>query len=351
MNSKLLVFFHGSVGVSEDVSMSLEVPGAVSSQVLHNGEVREYSFISTEAEFTRSLETSLERQGLAECCSISSLLTPQNSACVIAVDGMTCNSCVKLIESTTSQVTGVSSIKVSLQFKKAFVQYNPDVVKPAELGVAIYDMGFDAEVLSVHEAGAQLDDTRSSPEVLPEIKSGGGASRTTPQATHPSVIIDIEGMTCSSCVQNIESNLSEVKGVRSTEVSLQDKNARITFDQTLTTPQELATAIERTGFVAKLKDDVTSSVGSDWKAGRLRVCHVGIDGMTCHSCVSLIESVLGDLEGVVNVNVSLACKEGSVEFNEAATSPDVISKAVDQMGFLVTYITGKSGKGRMRREG
>ena len=342
--SRVLVFFHK--GETEDNPVSLKVPGLVSSQVLHNGEVRELNFTSTEAEFTRNLETCLERQGLAQSCSVSSPLNLLNSACVLSIEGMTCNSCVKLIESTISQVEGVASIKVSLQFKKAFVEYNPGVAKPAALAESIYDMGFDAEVLTTHEA------TRSSPKALSPTASV--ERKAAPLATLPSCIVDIEGMTCSSCVQNIQSNVSKARGVVSIKVSLEDKNAWIAFDRSITTPTELAVAIEELGFEAEVrKNELGSGSGTGSGAvligsgaaltgsvGNLKVGHVGIDGMTCQSCVNLIESVVGDMEGVVSVNVSLACKEGTVEFNDAVTSADAISKAVDDMGFVVSYVTG-----------
>lgn len=358
--SRFLVFFHRSEKDIKDLPLSLQVQGLVESQVLHDGAVREYRFASTEAQCSHHLRTSLERQGLFECCSISSPLTLQNSACVVSVEGMTCNSCVKLIETTISVVPGVSTVKVSLQFKKAFVEYNPSVVKPAELARSIYDMGFDAEVLTTF--GAEPDATISQ-TLTPEVRRAGSELVETTPPTTPisssSIVIDIEGMTCSSCVQNIESNISKERGVVFIQVSLQDKNAKVVFQAAATNAQKLADAIEGLGFEAIPRSSSTSLIegvsgsitppisqtkmlaGSDWNAGKLKVCHIGIDGMTCHSCVSLIESTVGDLKGVVSVSVSLACKEGTVEFNDASTSPTIISEVVDKMGFAVTYVTGK----------
>ncbi len=72
-----------------------------------------------------------------------------------------------------------------------------------------------------------------------------------------------------------------------------------------------------------------------------RVDSIGIDGMTCHSCVNLIESTVGELPGVMSVQVSLECKEGVVEYNDAVVSKEQIKEAIDDMGFIVTYITGE----------
>ena len=67
------------------------------------------------------------------------------------------------------------------------------------------------------------------------------------------------------------------------------------------------------------------------------MCTLGIEGMTCHSCVSLIESTVGDMRGVVSVTVSLANKKGTVEYNDALVSPEDISGTVNEMGFTVTH--------------
>lgn len=357
--TELLVFFHGGERDIKDLPLSLQVQGLVESRVLHNGVVRECRFASTTGTEALDLRTSLERQGLSHCCSISSPLTLQNSACIISVEGMTCNSCVKLIETTISVVPGISTIKVSLQFKKAFVEFNPSIVKPAEVASSIYDMGFDAEVLTTF--GAESDAMRS---LTPEVRISVETTPPTTPISSSSIVIDIDGMTCSSCVQNIESNVSKEMGVASIHVSLRDKNAEVVFDAAVTTAEKLADAIEGLGFDARLRGSsstspieevaslrssstspISSTAGTDWNVGKLRVCHIGIDGMTCQSCVSLIESEVGDMKGVVSINVSLPCKEGTVEFNDALTSPSAISKVVDEMGFTVAYVTGKAQGG------
>lgn len=76
--------------------------------------------------------------------------------------------------------------------------------------------------------------------------------------------------------------------------------------------------------------------------GKRRVDSVGIDGMTCHSCVSLIENTMGELTGVLSVRVSLECKEGVVEYDDGLISREQIREAIDDMGFVITYVTGEN---------
>ena len=341
--SKLLVYLFKSD--REIGRPSSPVEGQVCSLTHRDGRVREYRFTAPESQFTRSLKSTLEKEGLSEFCCVSSRLSAQNDGCVLSVEGMTCNSCVKLIESTISQVAGVKSIKVSLQFKEAFIEHDPSVVKPDELVQTIYDMGFDAEVVIY-----AFDPPKSlTPEV--QLRNVPPDPRDSISPTLSSAVIDIEGMTCKSCVSNIESNVSAASGVASITVSLQDKTAEVVFDPTLTTAQGVADAIDELGFEAKLRNtsgtgnaaslSLSSLPGSPQHAGHLKTCYVGIEGMTCKSCVSLIESVVGEREGVVSITVSLACKEATVEYNDAFTTSQAIGSAVEEAGFVVTYITGE----------
>ena len=41
-------------------------------------------------------------------------MNARNHVCVLAVDGMTCNSCVDLIQHAVSQMQGVNTVKVRL---------------------------------------------------------------------------------------------------------------------------------------------------------------------------------------------------------------------------------------------
>ena len=161
------------------------------------------------------------------------------------------------------------------------------------------------------------------------------------------VVIDVGGMVCNSCVQNIEANIGEMTGVHEVKVSLGDKNARIQYNPALTTPSQLCVAIEGIGFSAKVQGAADNAeTGGTFVAGRkpeqgiLKTCCVGIEGMTCHSCVSLIESTVGEVKGVVGVSVSLPNKEATVEYNDALVTLEDIQDSITSMGFIVTRTTG-----------
>lgn len=153
-----------------------------------------------------------------------------------------------------------------------------------------------------------------------------------------SIDIRVEGMVCQSCVQNIEENLGKKDGVTAVSVSLERETARIAYDPNITNPPDLKEAIEDLGFDAFLPPSAAgSSSSSNVK------CEIGVDGMTCHSCVELIEDGIGKRAGITSVAVSLENKVAVIVYNPSVADMEEFKEAIDDMGFQVTYATlGKS---------
>jgi Cu+-exporting ATPase len=58
-----------------------------------------------------------------------------------------------------------------------------------------------------------------------------------------------------------------------------------------------------------------------------------IEGMTCASCANRIEKRLGKQPGVESANVNFATKVATVKYDPAATGPEKLAKAVDDIGY------------------
>ena len=239
---------------------------------------------------------------------------------VLNVKGMVCTSCVNNIEANIGELNGVGEIRVSLYEKVARVSYHPNVLKPAQLCKAIKELGFDASV-----AESECDKT----------KFAESSTCAVPIAAH--VDIEVEGMVCKSCVQNIEESLSKKKGVKEIKVSLKEKLASVTYDPKIINPRQVADAIDDLGFEATplISEAAVSSLSPSPKS---LVSVVGIDGMTCHSCVSLIESVIGEISGVTSVRVSLGNKEATIVYDSSEASSEGFKTSIEDMGFIVTGI-------------
>ena len=62
------------------------------------------------------------------------------------------------------------------------------------------------------------------------------------------VELKIKGMHCKSCVMLINDSLSDIKGVKSSEVSLEKNTAKISYDEKLVKEQDLISTIEKEGY-------------------------------------------------------------------------------------------------------
>ncbi|MDA3934280.1 MAG: mercury resistance system periplasmic binding protein MerP [Gammaproteobacteria bacterium] len=72
-------------------------------------------------------------------------------------------------------------------------------------------------------------------------------------AAPQTVTLDVPGMTCPACPFTVKKALSRVDGVEKVEVSLKQREAVVTFDNTVTSPQALAEATTNAGYAATIK--------------------------------------------------------------------------------------------------
>lgn len=140
-------------------------------------------------------------------------------------------------------------------------------------------------------------------------------------------------MVCQNCVQIIERNISKTKGVEDISVSLKENMAMIVYDPQFTSPQQLAEEIEELGFEATPLSAPAPPRGKD-------TCQIEVGGMTCNSCVTLIESGLGKMVGVESATVSLEKGRAVVLYDSAKAKAEDFETAIEDMGFIVT---GKKG--------
>jgi heavy metal translocating P-type ATPase len=129
----------------------------------------------------------------------------------IAIDGMSCASCVRRVEKAIASVPGVESASVNLATEKASVRF----LDHPELG-----------------------------NVLSAITKAGYTPRLETSE------IDIEGMTCASCVRRVEKALGAVPGVTSASVNLATERATVSRTSD-TDIAALEAAITKAGYAVR----------------------------------------------------------------------------------------------------
>ncbi|XP_073899561.1 copper-transporting ATPase 2 isoform X3 [Castor canadensis] len=266
---------------------------------------------------------------------------------VLSVTGMTCASCVQSIEGTVSQREGVRQISVSLAEGTGTILYDPSVITPEELRAAVEDMGFEASVIPENystshvrndSAGNSMLQTTGSTlgsvkevapcvRVLPENHGPGHSSNTPPPTSTVApqkCFLQVKGMTCASCVSNIERNLQKEAGILSVLVALMSGKAEVKYNPEVIQPPTIAQLIQDLGFEATVMED---NAGSD---GDIELI---ITGMTCASCVHNIESRLTRTNGITYASVALATSKAHVKFDPEIIGPRDIVKIIEEIGF------------------
>ncbi|KFV58568.1 Copper-transporting ATPase 2, partial [Tyto alba] len=243
----------------------------------------------------------------------------QDVACtaVIRIGGMTCNSCVQAIEGAISQRQGVQGIAVSLAGKTGTIHYDPAVTNGEELRAAIEEMGFDASVLTEPPRHGCASD---APPDSPHLDGPNQPSGVTAQKC----FLQITGMTCASCVSTIERNLQKEDGIVSVLVALMAGKAEIKYKPEFIQPLEIAQLIQNLGFEATVIEDHAETEGN---------VELLITGMTCASCVHNIESKLMRTNGIFYASVALATCKAHIQFDPEITGPRDIIKIIEEIGF------------------
>lgn len=130
--------------------------------------------------------------------------------------------------------------------------------------------------------------------------------------------LPVTGMTCASCVRNVERALKKADGVESASVNLATERASINFDPTQVNTNELIQRIENAGYGV-----ATVSV------------ELPITGMTCASCVRNVERAINKAPGVLSVNVNLATEKATVNYLLGSVRRSDLIKAVEAAGYGV----------------
>ncbi|KAI9349397.1 hypothetical protein BD770DRAFT_394999 [Pilaira anomala] len=262
--------------------------------------------------FNSQLTTYSELVETIESCGFD---VPTSLSLELSVKGMTCQSCVKAIESACLLLDGLDTIQVNLNLATATVQYQPALVSVKKIIETIEDCGFDVSLAS--------EENQKEKAVIVEISKEPITTTTTTTTIQSQ--FRIHGMTCASCVNSIERGLLATQGIIATQVSLLAESATIEYDPTLTNPEKIIETIQELGFTTSLMVLNINSAHTQ--------LHLQIYGMTCASCVNGIEKGLKKLDGVHKVSVNLMTESGMIEHTPTTIGARELVEAIESLGF------------------
>ncbi|WP_081069256.1 heavy metal translocating P-type ATPase [Burkholderia diffusa] len=229
----------------------------------------------------------------------------------LTIDGMHCDGCTGRVQRALAAVPGVIEAAVDLDAHAATVTAQ-ETVEPERLVAAVDAAGYRA---AVREAAVEA--------VATEHANARAATATTAlPAPAASIELDIDGMTCASCVSRVEKALAKVPGVTRASVNLATERATIDAAPDVSASQ-LADAVRQAGYGA-------TPVAAPPAASR--DLEFDIEGMTCASCVGRVEKALAAVPGVAHASVNLATERASVHGTGALDAAMLIA-AVATAGY------------------
>lgn len=154
--------------------------------------------------------------------SDQSTITEKTNKQKFNISGMTCASCVNTIENYVGSQDGVKSVKVNLLAETALVEFDSSI-NPEQIVEWTDEIGYGAEIVEEQPVGT--------------------------------INLDIDGMTCASCVNTIESYVGSLEGIKSISVNLTTEKAKVEFDNSTIGPRGIIEGVTDIGFEAKLSSE------------------------------------------------------------------------------------------------
>jgi Cu+-exporting ATPase len=84
-----------------------------------------------------------------------SVASPSTTQLELAIEGMTCASCVKRVEKALTHVPGVAQAQVNLATERALVSYDPSSAQPQAMVDAVIKMGYEARPIAAQDDHAE----------------------------------------------------------------------------------------------------------------------------------------------------------------------------------------------------
>ncbi|ODN81790.1 hypothetical protein, variant [Cryptococcus amylolentus CBS 6039] len=264
--------------------------------------------------------------------SLQAPLAPQNAAqhdgivkTTLSIEGMTCASCTSAITNTLNDNPDIEQVDINLLNSSGVVRHKA-LLPAADIAEMISDTGYETEVVESH----------SETSVAP---SAPGSQVKT--------VLSIEGMTCASCSSAITDGLSKHPNVTSVEINLLGSSGVVLHNQSLT-PDDVKDIVDDLGYDAQV---VSSETAVEENGDAKIKSTFAIEGMTCASCSSAINSAFRGMEGIESCDIDLLNNRGVIVHASNITAGD-LAEQIEDLGYGAEISTSEpvsfpsKGKGK-----
>lgn len=147
------------------------------------------------------------------------------------------------------------------------------------------------------------------------------------------ITIEVTGMTCASCVSNIEQSLKDISNVTDAAVNLASGKAKVEYTGSRAPLHEIKNAVEAAGEYKMVLDEA----------------HFYVMGMMGGHCEGIIKKALADVSGVYNSVVSSSTESAKIEYVPGMVTKTELMKLIEDLGYDVTEkATGEAAMDRER---
>ena len=146
------------------------------------------------------------------------------------VTGMSCATCANSVNSVLEHTKGVEDVSVNVVNDTADVTFDENTIDTSGIIAAIESAGYGAFL---------LDDSLEH------------------------VSLRVEGMTCATCVGNVEKTLSKLEGTENVTVSLASNKATLKYNPKKIRVSEMKKAVQEIGYDITLEEEIDDSEDPD----------------------------------------------------------------------------------------
>ena len=128
--------------------------------------------------------------------------------------------------------------------------------------------------------------------------------------------LEIEGMSCATCVGNVEEAVGSLGGVEEVSANFAGDEGSVTYDPDAVSLGEIYEAVERSGY-EPVRETLSVEVG----------------GMSCSTCSAAVAEATESVPGVIESTVNFAADEATIEYNPVDTDLSAIYDAIEAAGY------------------
>ncbi|MFO7834969.1 MAG: copper ion binding protein, partial [Halohasta sp.] len=128
--------------------------------------------------------------------------------------------------------------------------------------------------------------------------------------------LEIEGMSCATCVGNVEDAVGDLDGVDEVSANFASDEGSVTYDPETVSLGEIYEAVEHAGY-EPVRERLSVEVG----------------GMSCATCSAAVADATEAVPGVIESSVNFAADEATIEYNPVETDRSAIDDAIEEAGY------------------